>query len=104
MNWKTSLDRYLTSEPPDDFTPYVESVYESEVVTDSQWTELEDADFPDSYLENELLGLCFDNVVGPKEAMGFILHCFKDARRKGVSFQKSPKTDLYLRIRKSLFA
>jgi len=52
-NFKQSLDRYLTSEPEDFYTPYVEAVINA--YSDEFFVLIEESKFEDSELENKWL-------------------------------------------------
>lgn len=62
-NWKISLDRYLTSEPQDDFSPWVELVINN--FSDEFYKEAyEDrTDWEDSELENKWLNKLYNLQV-----------------------------------------
>ncbi len=69
-DWKASLDRYLTTEPEDDFTPYVEAIcnYVPEEFYNQHesWFDEYDGEC------NRLLSLCFSEGIEPKQAARFI--------------------------------
>ena len=69
-NWKASLDRYLTSEPPDDFTPWVEHVLDNYTINMN-------TEFEDSEIENKWLNYLYDKEYSPKEAARLIEKTYK---------------------------
>ncbi len=56
MSWEAILDMHLTQEPPDDFTPYCEAVWEESLTGDCM---LEKAVSEDDFAQHEEL---FDSL------------------------------------------
>lgn len=80
MDWKQGLDKYLTKEPEDDFTPFCEKLYE---FFDSEFYEeisKEPNSFEDSKTANKWLNKLFDESFDPEQ--GAII--FKRAYRMFV--------------------
>ena len=75
MNWKQSLDRYLTTPPDDGFTDYCEAVTEAFTDTffdtNESWI-LDDTEQIDKWLDK----LCFSGVE-PEKASKIIERAFK---------------------------
>jgi hypothetical protein len=67
MDWKKSLDRYLTSEPVDTFTPYCEKVLDA-VSDDFYNKHYDNSGFENSDTENRWLNKLFDKGYSPEEA------------------------------------
>jgi len=75
MNWKQSLDRYLTTPPDDGFTDYCEAVTEAFTDTFFDTNEsriLDDTEQIDKWLDK----LCFSGVE-PEKAAKIIERAFK---------------------------
>jgi hypothetical protein len=74
-NWKQSLDRYLTTEPEDYFTPYCESVVDKLSDDFYEWH--------DGWLNehdgecNKLLSFLFSECIEPSQAAKFIEAIYK---------------------------
>ena len=65
MNWKQSLDRYLTSGPPDDgFSDYVERT--TDLISDEVWSLHEDWILGDE--ATDLFNKCFIEDLTPEQA------------------------------------
>lgn len=75
MNWKQSLDRYLTTPPDDGFTDYYEAVTEAFTDTffdaNESWI-LDETEQIDKWLDK----LCFSGVE-PEKAAKIIERAFK---------------------------
>lgn len=71
MNWKQSLDRYLTSEPEDNYTPYCEQVLGNEISNEFHKAH-EDWLFQDGGLCDEWLWKLYDKGIEPSRAAAII--------------------------------
>ena len=79
MSWKQSLDRYLTSEPEDYFTPYCDEIIEKYISDDFYKNYYEDSVLMNSDIEDRWLSKLFRKGYTPEEAAkiferAFILH------------------------------
>ena len=75
-NFQQSLDRYLTSEPEDDYTPYVEAVidaYSEEFYQKIDGTKFEDSDIENKWLEKLNRKLKYEDFDVDKE--GNVIPC-----------------------------
>lgn len=75
MNWKVSLDRYLTSAPDDRFDSWVESVFDE--MSDSFYNENEKMLNEYDGKCNKWLNILFNRGYAPKQAATFIERLFK---------------------------
>jgi hypothetical protein len=84
MDWKVSLDRYLTTPPDDGFTDYFENVSES--LSNDFWDENEDWVLDSKEFEN-WVSKCFDKGKHPKTTARIIerLHRIKLYYEKLIS-------------------
>lgn len=91
MNWKTSLDRYLTTPPDDGYDNYFERVCES--LTDHFWDEQENWVLNSKEFEN-LTSRCFNKGKHPKTTAEIIerLHRVKLYYEKLVALAHSNLT------------
>lgn len=80
MDWKVSLDRYLTSEPEDNFTPFVEKVYE--FLPDSTFDEMEKHRFIDSEIESAFLWHCQE--IAPEMVALHMITLFYKLKEKNL--------------------
>lgn len=103
MDWKQSLDRYLTTEPEDNFTPWVEKVFDN--YTPKFWTEVYDVPvktknrFEDSEHETKWLNKLFNKETDPILAAKIIERAYKmfinyPFKRKRFPFKRGIKGDL----------
>lgn len=76
-NFKIGLDKYLTTEPVDDFTPYCEEVYDC--FSDEFYLEVyeKNSKFENSDLENKWLNKLFNKEVKPYKASKIIEKAYK---------------------------
>ena len=74
MNWKTSLDRYLTNPPDDGFDYYFENVSES--LSDEFWGEQEDWILDSKEFEKSV-EKCFNKGWEPKYSATIIERAFR---------------------------
>lgn len=70
MDWRVSLDRYLTTEPEDNYTPWIEEVYNN--VSEQFIQQIEKDDFIDSRIEDMWLNYLYDKGYSPKQAGSLI--------------------------------
>lgn len=80
MDWKVSLDRYLTSEPEDNFTPFVEKVYE--FLPDATFEEMDKLRFIDSEIESAFLWHCCFREVAPEMTALYTINLFYRLKAK----------------------
>lgn len=88
MNWKASLDRYLTTEPPDDFTPFCERVYD--LISDNVYEQMEKAKFVNSDTENYFLSELFQSE-SPELTAFHLINFFYTVRAQGLILKGEKK-------------
>lgn len=74
MNWKTSLDRYLTTPPDDGFDNYFENVCEN--LSNEFWDEHEDWILDSKEFEKSV-ERCFNKGCEPKYSASIIERAFR---------------------------
>jgi len=93
MNAIKGLDRYLTSEPEDNFTPFVEAIYNE--ISDVTYTEHWATCFEQSPLESKWLEKLFTNDRSektPAECAALITRAYK------MYFKYIPLSDTYKKL------